>query len=110
MRFVLLLSAPADDDVSASGVGRRAALLVRWVADLRRRGVLVDGGAVEAGAVAVRSSAGGLTVVDVPAEAIARVRSWLLVDADDAEAALAIARDCPEAAHAEVPVLAVGDR
>lgn len=110
VRFVLLLSAPTEDDVSAPGVGRRAGLLVRWVDDLRRDGMFVDGGAVEAGAVAVRSAGGGLSTVAVPADAIARVRSWLLIDAADTEAALAVARACPEAAHGDVPVLPVDER
>jgi hypothetical protein len=77
------------------------------VSGLRAAGVLRDGGRVASGAVRVRTGRGAPAVIDVPVEPEEAVRSWLLVDADDLDAAVSLAQSCPEAAHGAVRVLRV---
>jgi hypothetical protein len=58
----------------------------------------------------VRTAGGRHAVVDVPVEAAGAVQSWLLVEATDLDAAVSVARTCPEARHGEVRVLLVDPR
>jgi len=103
---VLLLSGDASD-ASAGELGRRTGRQTAWVTELRAAGVLAEGGRIEGGSVRVRSAPGRRAVIDVPPDVIGSVRSWLLVEAADLSAAVALAESCPEAAYGDVRVLAV---
>jgi hypothetical protein len=104
--FVLLLSGDPRD-ASAGELGRRTDRQAAWVAGLRAAGVLADGGRIEGRSVRVRAPWGRPAVIDVPADVIGSVRSWLLVEAGDLAAAVALAESCPEAVFGDVRVLAV---
>ena len=103
--YVLLLVGDDAADASAMEIGGRTGRFADWIVQLRGSGVLRLGGRIEGPAVRVRSSDGRPAVVDVPVDAAGTVRSWLLIDTPDLEAALAVARSCPEAAHGDVRVL-----
>ena len=105
--FVLLLSGGVSDGASPSELGGRTARQAEWVAGLREGGAFCDGGRIDNGAVRVRAPGGRPAVIDVPADVLGAVRSWLLVDTADMEAAVALARTCPEAAFGEIRVLPV---
>jgi hypothetical protein len=105
--YVLLISGDDVDDAGAAELGGRTARQADWVAGLRARGALRDGGRIEGDSVRVRAGEGRPAVIDVPTDALGSVRSWLLVDAADLSAAVSLARTCPEAAHGDVRVLAV---
>jgi len=104
--FVLLVSGDATG-ASAAELGNRTARQAEWVSDLRSAGVLSDGGRVEGGSLRVRRTEGRPAVIDVPADAIGSVRSWLLVEAADLSEAVAVAESCPEAAYGDVRILPV---
>jgi len=106
-KFVLLLSGDDALAASASELGERTARQAEWVSGLRAGGMLRDGGRIDSGAVRVRTGRGVPAVIDVPVDAEGAVRSWLLVDADDLDAAVTLAQTCPEAAHGAVRVLHV---
>jgi hypothetical protein len=105
--FVLLLVSDGEAEASAAELGRRTDHLATWVADLRRAGVIRRGGPIDGPAVRVRTADGRPAVIDVPPDAAGSVRSWLLIDALDLDAALGVARSCPEASHGGVRVLPV---
>lgn len=107
MDYVLLLVGDDASDASAVELGGRTGRLADWIGQLRRAGVIRLGGRIDGPAVRVRSSDGRPALVDVPVDAAGTVRSWLLIDTPDLEAALAVARSCPEAAHGDVRVLPV---
>jgi hypothetical protein len=105
--FVLLLVGDGGADASAAELGGRTGRLATWVAELRQAGVIRRGGHIDGPAVRVRTADGRPAVIDVPVDAAGSVRSWLLIDTPDLEAALTVARSCPEAAHGDVRVLPV---
>jgi hypothetical protein len=107
VEFVLLLSGDGGASASAAELGARTARMAGWVTHQRAAGVIRLGGHVDGPAVRVRRNDGRHAVVDVPADAAGNVQSWLLIDAADLDAAVSLARGCPEAAHGEVRVLAV---
>jgi len=104
--FVLLLSGDASE-ASAGELGRRTERQAAWVTELRAAGCLADGGRIAGRSVRVRVARGRSAVIDVPPDVIGSVRSWLLVEADDLPAAVALAESCPEAVYGDVRVLAV---
>ena len=106
-QFVFLVSGDDARAASAAELGERTARQAEWVSGLRSTGVLRDGGRIDVGAIRVRTGGGVPAVIDVPVDALGPVRSWLLVDADDLDAALTLAESCPEAAHGAVRVLPV---
>lgn len=106
--FVLLVSG-ATADSSAAELGARTARQAAWVGRLREQGRLTDGGRIEGSSVRIRLADGGRAVIDVPPDAIGAVRSWLLVEVADLNAAVALAETCPEAAYGDVRVLAIDD-
>ena len=103
---MLLLGGDDGSAASASELGRRTGLLAAWVSDLRASGIVLEGGSIDGQALRIRSVDGRMSVLDVPPGSD-HVRSWLLIDALDVEAAVAIARSCPETTHGEVRVLPV---
>jgi hypothetical protein len=106
VEFVLLLGGDDGTAASAAELGARTGRLAAWVSELRESGVVREGGRIDGPALRVRSVAGRVSVLDVPSGA-ATVRSWLLIDAGSLDAAVAVARACPEAAHGEVRVLPI---
>ena len=92
---------------SAGELGGRTGRLASWVDDLRRQGVLRRGGHIEGPELRVRRADGRATVVPLPEDVGAPVRSWFLIDADGLDAAVHVARSCPEADHGDVRVLPV---
>jgi hypothetical protein len=106
-QFVLLVSGDDVERASAGELGERTRRQADWVAGLQAAGVLAHGGRVDAGSVRVRTRAGRPAVIDVPADALGAVRSWLVIDAADLDTAVALARSCPEAAHGAIRVLPI---
>jgi hypothetical protein len=106
VEFVLLLGGDDGTGASAAELGARTGRLAAWVSQLRDSGVVREGGRIDGPALRVRSVEGRVGVLDVPA-GTAAVRSWLLIDAGSLEAAVAVARTCPETAHGEVRVLPI---
>ena len=106
MEFVLLLGGDDGMAASAAELGARTGRLAAWVTELRDSGVVREGGRIDGPALRVRSIEGRISVLDMPAGA-ATVRSWLLIDAGSLEAAVAVARTCPEASHGDVRVLPI---
>lgn len=106
-QFVLLVSGDDALAASASELGERTARQTEWVSGLRAAGVLRDGGRIGTGVVRVRTGHVARAVIDVPIDPVGAVRSWLLVDAVDLDAAVTLAQSCPEAAHGAVRVLHV---
>jgi hypothetical protein len=106
VEFVLLLGGDDGAAASAAELGGRTGRLAAWVAELRGSGTVREGGRIDGPALRVRSVDGRISVLDVP-PAAGSVRSWLLIDAASLEAAVELARSCPETAHGEVQVLAV---
>lgn len=94
---------------SAGDLGERTRRQANWVAELLDAGVLSQGGRIDGGSVRVRTGDGRPAVIDVPADAVGSLRSWLLVEAADLGAAVALAQSCPEAAHGAVRVLPIDD-
>ena len=92
---------------SAGELGERTRRQADWVAGLHDAGVLSQGGRIAGGSLRVRNRAGRPAVIDVPADAVGAVRSWLLVEAADLEAAVGLAESCPEAAFGAVRVLPI---
>jgi hypothetical protein len=107
VEFLLLLVGDGGASASAGELGNRTGRLAGWVATQRAAGVIRQGGHIEGPAVRVRTADCRPAVVDIPSDAAGEVRSWLLIDAKDLDAALAVARSCPEAAHGYVRVLPV---
>ena len=107
MEFVLLVVGDGGASASAAELGGRTGRLAGWLTELRDRGILREGGHIDGPAVRVRSADGRPAVIDIPADAGGDVRSWLLIEADGIDAAVGLARSCPEAAHGDVRVLAV---
>jgi hypothetical protein len=105
--FVLLLATDNGADASAAELGGRTERLAAWVDELRRAGVIRRGGHIDGPAVRVRPGDGRRAVIDVPADAAGAVGSWLLIDRPSLEAALRVARSCPEAPYGDVRVLPV---
>jgi hypothetical protein len=105
--FVLLVSGEIPSGASAGDLGGRTARQAEWVDRLRQAGALLDGGRIDGPSVRVRTGAGRPAVIDVPADAVDAVRSWLLVRALDLPSAVALAGSCPEAAFGDVRVLVV---
>jgi hypothetical protein len=105
--FVLLVLGDDAVAASASEPGGRTARQAEWVSGLQAAGMLRDGGRIDSGAVRARTGRGVPAVIDVPVDPDGAVRSWLLVDADDLEAAVTLAQSCPEAAHGAVRGLRV---
>jgi hypothetical protein len=106
MEFVLLLGGDDGSAASAAELGERTGRLAAWVSELRNSGIVREGGRIEEPALRVRTVDGRISVLDIPT-GTEPVRSWLLIDTTSLEAAVAIARTCPETAHGEVRVLAV---
>jgi hypothetical protein len=106
VEFVLLLGGDDGSAASAAELGERTGRLAAWVSELRDSGVVREGGRIEEPALRVRTVDGQISVIDIPRGA-EPVRSWLLIDAASLEAAIAVARTCPETAHGDVRVLAV---
>jgi hypothetical protein len=106
VEFVLLLGGDDGTAASAAELGGRTGRLAAWVAGLRDSGVVREGGRIDGPALRVRSVDGPVGVLDMP-PAASPVRSWLLIDAASLDAAVALARTCPEAAYGEVQVLPV---
>ncbi len=55
----------------------------------------------------LRTSRGDTALIDMPAEVGGRVHAWLLISVPDMDAALRVARSCPEATFGDVRVLPV---
>ena len=108
MDVVLLVLGDGGRSASAAELGRRTGRLAAWVHDLRHAGTLKEGGAITGPVLRVRTSQGRPALVDVPADAdSAAVHSWLLLSVADMDAAVAVARSCPEAEFSDVRVLPV---
>ncbi len=106
MEFVLLLGGDDGTAASAAERGGRTGRLAAWVSQLRDNGVVREGGRIDGPALRVRSVDGNVSVLDMP-PAASPVRSWLLIDAVSLDAAVAVARTCPETAHGEIRVLPI---
>jgi hypothetical protein len=106
VEFVLVLEGDDGHDASAAELGGRTGRLSAWLDRLRAEGVVRTGGHVDGPVLRVRTRDGRMAAVDV-ATADRSVRSWLLIEARSLDAALAVARSCPEVEHGDVRVLAV---
>ncbi len=107
MDAVLLVSGDGGRSASAGELGLRTGRLTSWVARLRDAGVLREGGHIDGPVLRLRTSRGDTALIDMPAEVGGRVHTWLLISVPDMDAALRVARSCPEATFGDVRVLPV---
>ena len=104
-RFLLLLSPEHRDApvLSPAELGRRTADFVRWVAGLRRRGVIRAGARLEPRPRRVTRDRDGTRASGEGAA----VGLYFLVEAGDWEEALALAAGCPGTRPGSVDVFAL---
>ena len=107
MHAVLLVAGDRGRTASAGELGSRTGRLAAWVAGLRAAGILREGGHIDGPVLRVRTSAGATAVVDMPADVGETVHTWLLIAVADMDAAVGVARSCPEAPFGDVRVLPV---
>jgi hypothetical protein len=103
-RFLLLLSPEhrAGGELSAAELGLRTLRFVAWLESLRHRGALRDGGRLEPRSDRVRCERDGTRAMSV--EAGAAVGLYFVVEAEDRDAALALAAQCPGAEPGAIDV------
>jgi hypothetical protein len=104
---VLLLSGDGGRSASASELGARTGRLASWVAGLREEGILREGGHIDGPVLRLRTSQGDRALIDMPADVGGGVHTWLLLSVPDMDAAIRVARSCPEAPFGDVRVLPV---
>jgi len=107
MRAVLLLAGDGGRSASAGELGGRTGRLAAWVGELRASGTLLEGGHIDGPVLAVRTADGAPAVISLPGAGEGELHAWLLVSVPDMEAAVGIARSCPEARFGDVRVLPV---
>ncbi len=113
MQYMLLIMEPAGQRRERSEADGRALhdRMLRFSDELRSRGQLVASQSLrsDAAAVRVRVRDGKPAMIDGPfAEAKEMVGGFYLVDCEDRDQAVAIARECPAAAWATVEVREFG--
>ena len=106
MDAILLLAGDGGRSASAGELGLRTGRLAAWVTGLREAGILREGGSMDGPALRVRTTGGATAVVDVSSGSGA-VQAWLLISVPDMDAAVTVARSCPEATFGDVRVLPV---
>ena len=109
MRVVLLLAGDGGRSSSAAELGGRTGRLAAWVDALRAAGTLLEGGHIEGPTLTVRTTAGAPAVISLRGAGEGDVHAWLLVSVSDVEAAVGIARSCPEARFGDVRLLPVDE-
>ncbi|HEU5003169.1 MAG TPA: hypothetical protein VFW71_10390 [Actinomycetota bacterium] len=107
MRAVLLLAGDGGRSASAGELGGRTGRLAAWVEGLRASGTLLGGGHIDGPVLTVRTAGGAPAVISLPGATSGEVHAWLLVSVPDMEAAVGLARSCPESRFADVRVLPV---
>jgi hypothetical protein len=113
MQYMLLIMEPAGQRHERSeDEGRRLyERMQRFSDELRARGVLLASQSLQSdtNAVRVRVRNGKPTLIDGPfAEAKEMVGGYILIDCENRDQAIAIARQCPAAAWASVEVREFG--
>jgi hypothetical protein len=103
-RFLLLLSPEhrAGGELCAAELGLRTLRFVAWLESLRRQGAFCDGGRLEPRSDRVRCERDGTRVM--AGEAGAAVGLYFVLEADDRDAALALAAQCPGAEPGAIDV------
>jgi hypothetical protein len=102
---VLLVSGDGGCSASAGQLGARTGRLASWVAGLRDAGILREGGHIAGPVLRLRTSGGDTALIDMPADVGGGVHTWLLVSVPDMDAAVGVARSCPEAPFGDIRVL-----
>ena len=97
-RFLLLLSR-----AQGGAAGRRAVRFAEWVADGASAGTIHGGGRLEPGGVRVDRGEGVTTVHDV----VGGPGGYLLIEAEDLRAAMAVASSCPGGEPGSIEIRAV---
>jgi hypothetical protein len=113
MQYLLLIMEPAAQRRERSeSAGRQLhERMLRFGASLRSRGLFVSSQSLRSDSAAVRVKVrdGKSTLIDGPfAEAKELVGGFFMVDCDDREQAIAVARECPAAEWATIEVRELG--
>ena len=101
----MLVSGDGGESSSAAELGDRTGRYAGWISDLRASGLLRHGGSIDGPTLRVQRADGRAAMVDIPTDTTSNLRSWLVVDVADVDAAVSLARSCPEARHGDVRVL-----
>jgi len=111
VQYMLLIVEPAEQRQTRTEADGRAlqARMARFADELRARGRLVASESLRSSASRVRARDGKPSVIDGPfAEAKEMIGGYFLLDCADRDEAVAIARQCPAVAWADVEVREIG--